>query len=202
MSTILSRLSVPRDWRLAVLVGGLVLPASFAVYRYAASLDGWIVGASTPLFSAVFAFITAILATAAALDLLGRRMQMHNIRMRVALDNMSQGLCMFDRNERLVVCNQRYREMYKLPAEVAKSGTSLAELLEYRIANGSFARDPTDYRRELLASMAQGPHDHDRGRPRPTARSSSSSTGRWPAAAGWRPTRTSPSAATPRASAP
>jgi hypothetical protein len=26
---------------------------------------------------------------------------------------MSQGLCMFDGNERLVVCNQRYMDMYK-----------------------------------------------------------------------------------------
>ncbi len=156
VSTILSRLSVPRDWRLAVLVGGLVLPVSFAVHRYAASLDSRIVGAFTPHSSVIFAFITAVLATTATLIVLGRRMQLYNIRMRVALDNMSQGLCMFDRNERLVVCNQRYRDMYKLPVEVAKSGTSLAELLEYRIAKGSFARDPTEYRRELMASMAQG----------------------------------------------
>ena len=156
VSTILSRLSVPRDWRLAVLVGGLVLPVSFAVHRYAASLDSRIVGAFTPHSSVIFAFITAVLATTATLIVLGRRMQLYNIRMRVALDNMSQGLCMFDRNERLVVCNQRYRDMYKLPVEIAKSGTSLAELLEYRIAKGSFARDPTEYRRELMASMAQG----------------------------------------------
>jgi PAS domain-containing protein len=33
--------------------------------------------------------------------------------MRAAINNMSQGLCMFDGNERLVVCNQRYMDMYK-----------------------------------------------------------------------------------------
>ena len=85
---------------------------------------------------------------------LARRMQVHNRRMRVALDNMSQGLCMFDRNERLVVCNRRYMEMYKLPADIATPGRTLASLLDYRIANGSFSREPEAYRKELVASMA------------------------------------------------
>jgi methyl-accepting chemotaxis protein len=139
-----------------VLVGGLVLPASFAVYRHAAALDRWIAGASAPLTSTLFAIFTAILAMTAALVVLGRRMQRHNIRMRVALDNMSQGLCMFDHNEKLVVCNQRYREMYKLPAEIANPGISLLELLEFRIAHGSLARDAQAYRHELMEALAQG----------------------------------------------
>ncbi len=156
MSTILPRLSVPRGWRLAVLVGGLAMPASFAAYHYAAALDGWIVGASAPLTAAPLSFVIAILAMTAALMVLGRRMQLHNIRMRVALDNMSQGLCMFDRNEKLVVCNRRYREMYKLPAEIAKPGISLTELLKYRVAAGTFTHDPEEYRRKLQTSLAEG----------------------------------------------
>ena len=32
----------------------------------------------------------------------------------VALSNMSQGLCMFDDAQRLIVCNNRYAEMYGL----------------------------------------------------------------------------------------
>ena len=68
--------------------------------------------------------------------------------------------------------------------------------------NGSFARDIDEYRHELLASMAQGePHAAPRSNP-PTAARSWSSTGRWPTAAGWRRTRTSPSGATPSPSAP
>ena len=128
------------------------------------AVDARIGNVFTPHSSAVFAFITAILATAAALALLGRRMQLHNIRMRVALDNMSQGLCMFDGNERLVISNQRYQEMYKLPAEITKPGTSLAELLEYRIASGSFARDPDRLSpRATGLDVARAQH-HDRGR--------------------------------------
>jgi methyl-accepting chemotaxis protein len=155
-SATLPRLSVARDWRLAALVGGITLPASFVVYRYAAPLDSWIGGASTPLSSAVFAFITAAIATTIVLMALSRSIRLRSARMRIALDNMSQGLCLFDRNERLIVFNQRYRDMYNLPAEIAECGTSLVELLEYRIANGSFAGDAEIYRRKLMDSLAQG----------------------------------------------
>ncbi len=155
MSKILPKLSVPRHWRLAVLIGVGALPASFVVFHYTAPL-AWFGGAHTPLRSAVLAFAAAILATAAALTLLGRRVQLHSVRMRIALDNMSQGLCMFDGNEKLVLSNQRYREMYNLPAEITRPGTSLVELLKHRIASGNFTSAPEKYRRELLASMAQG----------------------------------------------
>ena len=63
---------------------------------------------------------------------------------------------MFDRNERLVVCNRRYMDLYQLPDEVVKPGRTLASLLEFRITNGSFSRDPDEYRHELVAAMAHG----------------------------------------------
>ena len=123
MTGIFSTLALPRDWRMTALAGVIVLPVSYALYHYVVPLGAWIGVTPTPLLCAAFAVITAILAMTAALALLGRRMQLHNKRMRVALDNMSQGLCMFDRNEKLVVCNQRYRTMYNLPHEVAHPGT-------------------------------------------------------------------------------
>jgi PAS domain-containing protein len=54
------------------------------------------------------------------------------------LNNMSQGVLMFDSETRLVFCNQRYIEMYKLSPDVAKPGCSLRDLLNYRIAVGTF----------------------------------------------------------------
>ena len=85
-----------------------------------------------------------------------RRMQVDNRRMRVAINNMSQGLCMFDADERLVVCNRRYMDLYQLPDEVVRPGRTLSSLLEFRIKNGSFARDPDEYRQSLTAAMKQG----------------------------------------------
>src|SRR4029079_8748262 len=41
-----------------------------------------------------------------------------------ALKNMSQGLCLFDAEERLVIANSRYAEMYGLAPEQVKPGTT------------------------------------------------------------------------------
>jgi diguanylate cyclase (GGDEF)-like protein/PAS domain S-box-containing protein len=74
----------------------------------------------------------------------------------IAVNNMSQGLCMFDAAERLLICNRRYLEMYELSPAVVKPGCTLLEMLQHRIAKGTFARDPLEYRADLLATMSEG----------------------------------------------
>ena len=61
------------------------------------------------------------------------RSRKQNARLVAALNNMSEGLCMFDASTRLILCNERYIEMYGLPAELVKPGVTLRELLEHRI---------------------------------------------------------------------
>ena len=61
-----------------------------------------------------------------------------NMLLDTALKNMSQGLCMFDADERLVIANARYAEMYGLTPEQVKPGTTLRQILEYRIAIGAY----------------------------------------------------------------
>jgi methyl-accepting chemotaxis protein len=145
-----------RDRRLVALTGGLCFVLSFALFHYVLPVATWVASAPELLASAFFAAMVTALAMALAEAFLTQRMHMQNVRMRVALNNMSQGLCMFDRNERLVVCNRRYMEMYKLTDDIAKPGRSLADLLEFRIASGNFSRDPDEYRQELRTAMAQG----------------------------------------------
>src|SRR6266852_847911 len=48
-----------------------------------------------------------------------------NARVDAALNNMSQGLCMFDQEERLVVCNERYLRMYGLSPDIVKPGCTV-----------------------------------------------------------------------------
>jgi PAS domain S-box-containing protein len=79
-----------------------------------------------------------------------------NARFTAALNNMSQGLCMFDASERLVVCNKQYFEMYGLTAADVKPGTTLSNVLAKRVAKGTFFRDPVQYRREFLTAVGQG----------------------------------------------
>src|SRR5262249_20161316 len=40
--------------------------------------------------------------------------------------------------------------------DIVKRGSTLQSLLEYRIRNGSFSRDPISYRRELIGAMTSG----------------------------------------------
>jgi len=71
-----------------------------------------------------------------------------------ALDNMSQGLCMFDKNKQLVVCNEKYIDMYDLPRQLGTSGTSLRQILEYRVNAGVYSGDdPEKYIEERLESV-------------------------------------------------
>jgi methyl-accepting chemotaxis protein len=79
--------------------------------------------------------------------------------MRSALNNMTQGLCMFDSAARLVLCNERYTEMYDLPAAAAERGTPLRDLLVHRTAAGTFSGDPDAYVAECLRQVREGRTD-------------------------------------------
>jgi diguanylate cyclase (GGDEF)-like protein len=73
---------------------------------------------------------------------LGRKqeeaLQIRNLQFDTAINNMSQGLCFFDAAQRLIVCNDRYVEMYDLPDDRVGPGTPLAEIVDMRFEAGSF----------------------------------------------------------------
>jgi methyl-accepting chemotaxis protein len=151
---------ISRDRRLVAMIGCAAFTTSYIVFHFMLPVHAWAAALPEPVASALCAFLTAAWVMLLAFLAVSRRIQMNNKRMRIAINNMSQGLCMFDGNERLVVCNQRYIELYNLSSDVVKPGCTLAELLQHRIANGSFSRDPDQYRLELVASMAQGQTTH------------------------------------------
>jgi PAS domain-containing protein len=58
-----------------------------------------------------------------------------NIRFNAALNNMSQGLCMFDGGRRLVVCNERYANLYLLPPDLLVPGTTYEAIITHRVTS-------------------------------------------------------------------
>src|SRR5215208_302549 len=72
------------------------------------------------------------------------------------LNNMSQGVLMFDSDARLIFCNQRYVEMYGLSPQVLTAGCTLRDLLAHRKSVGGFAEDPDDYITALHNYIANG----------------------------------------------
>jgi diguanylate cyclase (GGDEF)-like protein len=74
-------------------------------------------------------------------------LRVRNFQFDTAINNMSQGLCFFDASYRLIVCNDRYVEMYDLPRDRVSPGTPLAEIVDLRFDAGSF---PAMSREEYL----------------------------------------------------
>jgi diguanylate cyclase (GGDEF)-like protein/PAS domain S-box-containing protein len=73
-----------------------------------------------------------------------------------AIENMPHGLIMFDATGRMVVCNRRYIDMYRLSPEIVRPGCTLRQLLEHRASNGTFSGDPEQFTEGLRASIAEG----------------------------------------------
>jgi diguanylate cyclase (GGDEF)-like protein len=57
-------------------------------------------------------------------------------RLDAALSNMSQGLALFDRAGKLIVCNSRFHSVNGLSPDVVKPGVSLRRILEHRVELG------------------------------------------------------------------
>lgn len=74
----------------------------------------------------------------------------------MVLNNMTQGVVLFDAQERVLVCNDRYVEMYGLSASVVKAGCTLTDLIQNRITTGSLNIDPQKYRAEILTAVRRG----------------------------------------------
>src|SRR3954451_4611730 len=83
-----------------------------------------------------------------------RRLAQEKQRLDTAVNNMTQGLLLFDGAERLVISNQRYIEMFGVSREVIKPGCSFRELLTHRQVTGSFSDDVETYRADILANLA------------------------------------------------
>jgi diguanylate cyclase (GGDEF)-like protein len=73
-------------------------------------------------------------------------LEVTNARFTAALRNMSQGLCLFDPDQRVVVANARYAEIYRLSEDQVKPGSTLRDILEAREKSGTgFATAPEAY---------------------------------------------------------
>ena len=78
-----------------------------------------------------------------------------NLRFNAALENMAHALCMFDSEQRLIVCNKRYSEMYGLTPEQTEPGTTLRSVLEARVAAGRSPEDAEAYIAEILEASTK-----------------------------------------------
>ncbi|MBR0828190.1 EAL domain-containing protein [Bradyrhizobium manausense] len=81
------------------------------------------------------------------------RLTLEKQRLDRAVNNMTQGLLLFDASQRLIVCNQRYLDIYGLSAEVVKPGCSFHDIIAHRKATGSFTGDVDKYVARVLRDI-------------------------------------------------
>ena len=82
-----------------------------------------------------------------------QRLRLEKLRLDTAVNNMTQGLLLFDSSQRLVICNQRYIEMYGLSANAVRPGATFREVIAHRKATGSFVGDVDLYCLRVLRDI-------------------------------------------------
>jgi diguanylate cyclase (GGDEF)-like protein len=96
-------------------------------------------------------------------ELRAREADLHaqNVRFDIAINNMTQGLLLYDPSGRLIVCNRRYMEIYGLSPSVVKPGLSFRDLVVYRKETGSFKGDVDVFCSSVLRNVAMGKVTHN-----------------------------------------
>lgn len=79
-----------------------------------------------------------------------------NFLLRETLNNITFGVIMLDARSRIVLCNDRYLDMYGLSSEVVKPGCTFQNLIRHRKEAGFFSGNVKKYCRETLATIKRG----------------------------------------------
>jgi methyl-accepting chemotaxis protein/PAS domain-containing protein len=97
-----------------------------------------------------------VLGMSAVVAMMDRHLRERYQQMAIALNNMSQGLCMYDAGEKLIISNNRYIDMYGLSSDVIKPGITFIDTLNHRITLGNLTAKAEEYRASLLEIFARG----------------------------------------------
>jgi methyl-accepting chemotaxis protein len=147
-----------RGWRLPLYLGflGCALGLLLSVILGPAAIFAAAADAPQPIAAMILSAIIGLLGYCAAVSFALWRIASRNSGVSAAFNNMSQGLCMFDKAARLVICNERYLQMYDFSPEQAHPGCSLRDLLGHRKGKGTFHHDVDEYIAAGLRRVAEG----------------------------------------------
>jgi len=105
--------------------------------------------------------VVAILALTVAL-LLKRHQWFHRTlaaerrQLRTAVDNIPQGLVLYDASARIVICNAPYIDMFGLSPDIAKQGCTMQRLIAHRQETGSFDGDVEAFCSAIIRNVSLG----------------------------------------------
>ena len=77
----------------------------------------------------------------------------------IAVNNIPQGLVLYDGSARIITCNQQYLEMFGLSPDVARPGCTMQRLIAHRKETGSFEGDVDEFCNAIIQKVSLG-KDH------------------------------------------
>jgi signal transduction histidine kinase/ActR/RegA family two-component response regulator len=75
-----------------------------------------------------------------------------------SIEAMADGFVMWDEQDRLIVCNQRYRDFYRASAPVLRPGVTLTELMRYGAEHGQYPQSGPDKQAFVAEAVAHYRH--------------------------------------------
>jgi diguanylate cyclase (GGDEF)-like protein len=133
-----------------LVVGGILFAAVIA-----ADLAAW------SLREGVLLALVAVLAVIAALlvrrdRLTDQRLAAERRQLSIAVNNIPQGLVLYDASARIIICNQPYLDMFGLSPDVAKPGCTMQRLIAHRKETGSFDGDVDEFCNAIIQTVSLG----------------------------------------------
>lgn len=80
-------------------------------------------------------------------------LERQHMRFTAAVGNMSHGLSMFDAEQKLVICNDAYAQLYDLPPDLTRPGTSFWDMLDHGAQTGMVSIGDATERRRILQEV-------------------------------------------------
>jgi methyl-accepting chemotaxis protein len=135
-----------QPWHLNDLMGAFAIDIPVGPFLEDIKTRSYTVGSCLFLALAGLGFVISILhfRQLSEREATASQVAIQNTRFNAALNNMTQGLCMFDANRRLVVSNERYARIYALPPELLVPGTSHDTIVAHRVSHGILAGEKND----------------------------------------------------------
>jgi diguanylate cyclase (GGDEF)-like protein len=81
-------------------------------------------------------------------------------RLDTAVNNIPQGIVVYDASARITVCNRRYIEMFGVSPDVAKPGCTMQRLIGHRKETGSFEGDVDAFCSAIISNVKLGKMTH------------------------------------------
>jgi diguanylate cyclase (GGDEF)-like protein len=86
----------------------------------------------------------------------GRRLEAERRQLAVAVNNIPQGLVLYDASARIITCNQPYLDMFGLSPEVVKPGCTMQRLIGHRKETGSFDGNIDEFCNAIIRNVSLG----------------------------------------------